>query len=122
MSEDPSNLIACASPRMPMAEALPEIVKAGADVMGIMHTSAHCTGAAIELLKQHWNGPLMAYPDSVDSRKKGQTNLDLSDALSETALVDYCQQWKTLGVQIFGGCCGLSVSHIRALHKFLHKL
>ena len=122
MSEDPTNLIACASPPIPMAEALPEITRAGADVMGIMHTSAHCTGAAIDLLKQHWDGPLMAYPDSVASRKKGQTDLDLSNVLGETALIDYCRQWKTQGVQIFGGCCGLTVSHIQALHNDLHKL
>lgn len=120
MSEDPSALIACATPSMPMEEALPEIVKAGGDVMGIMHTSASCTGAALDLLKTVWNGPTMAYPDSVTARKKGETNLDLSDVLSETELVDYCRQWQKQGVQVFGGCCGLTVSHIQALTDTLH--
>lgn len=120
MSEDPSTLIACATPSMPMQEALPEIVNAGGDVMGIMHTSASCTAAALELLKTFWNGPTMAYPDSVAARKKGETNLDLSDVLSEDDFVDYCQQWQAQGVQVFGGCCGLTVSHIQALTNTLH--
>ena len=117
MSDDPSIQSACATPSMSMAEALPEIVNAGGDVMGIMHTSAHCTGPALDLLGTFWDGPTMAYPDSVTARRKGETNLDLSNILSEAEFVDYCRQWQNQGVQIFGGCCGLSVSHIQALTR-----
>lgn len=121
MSESPQQPMACASPSMPLTEALPPIVEAGSEVMGIMHTSASSTAAAIDVLKMHWRGPLMAYPDSVTPRRKGQTDMNLSDVINVAELVEYCRQWQQQGVQILGGCCGLSVSHIQALSNSMNR-
>ncbi len=115
----PDVLTACASNRPLFAEGLAAIIEAGGDVYGVMHTDSDITGAALNMLKQHWSGPLMAYPDSVPKRTGEVTDLDLSQVISEDVFTDYCRDWNRNGVQILGGCCGLTVSHIRALSKVM---
>ncbi len=29
------------------------------------------------------------------------------------------QEWRQLGVSIFGGCCGIGTEHIAALHAYI---
>jgi S-methylmethionine-dependent homocysteine/selenocysteine methylase len=38
------------------------------------------------------------------------------DILSTDDFVAFSRQWIADGVQIFGGCCGLGVAHIKALN------
>lgn len=102
----------------PFAQALaPSMAEGGADVMGIMHSKAERIAPALALLKEHWSGPLMAYPDAmpVDGMKRRA----FPDTLPEDAFVAHCRQWREAGVQILGGCCGLTVSHIVALARAL---
>ena len=104
----------------PFAEALaPAVAEGGADVMGIMHTKAERIAPALALLKQHWSGPLMAYPDSMPKGERSQYERKFSDALTERELVAYSREWRQAGVQILGGCCGLTVSHIVAIARDL---
>ncbi len=86
-----------------------------ADVMGIMHTPADVVEDALAQLRLFWNGPLMAYPDSLPPRKSEDHELDLDHAMEPETFADYCMQWRESGVQILGGCCGLSPEHIQAL-------
>ncbi len=109
---------------IPLNDAFEPIVAAGvgagADVMGIMHSKPETTLPALQLLREHWSGPLMAYPDSVDYREnENEKNLNLGNVIDERTFVDYCHNWKQHDVQVLGGCCGLTVSHIQALSDHL---
>jgi homocysteine S-methyltransferase len=83
-------------------------------VVSIMHSSPNDTDEAIAVVRQYWNGPLGAYPESGYFRMPDWTFVDI---ISPDQLVDKARVWKARGVSIFGGCCGLGPEHIEALHK-----
>ena len=87
---------------------------------GIMHTRVEDIGPALEVLKQHWSGPLLAYAET--------GKLILPDWRYEqvSSPEDYAAEiegWiQNYGVQIVGGCCGTGPEHIRVLRQLLDKL
>lgn len=110
----------------PLNDVLEPIVAAGieanVDVMGIMHSKAEATLPALQLLRNYWSGPLMAYPDSVAYRDgEDDKDLNLGNVIDEKQFVEHCHNWKQNDVQVLGGCCGLTVSHIQALTNHLSK-
>jgi S-methylmethionine-dependent homocysteine/selenocysteine methylase len=80
----------------------------------IMHTSPNDTGAAIDILKQHWSGPIGAYPESGYFKSP---DWQFVDVISPQDLVRETKVWHAQGASIFGGCCGLGCEHIKALSK-----
>jgi methionine synthase I (cobalamin-dependent) len=89
----------------------------GGQVAGIMHTRVEDIVPALEVLKQHWSGPLMAYAET--------GKLVLPDWRYEevSSPDDYAREiegWiRDYGVQVVGGCCGTGPEHIRALRHLL---
>jgi len=87
---------------------------------GIMHTRVEDIGPALEVLKQHWSGPLLAYAET--------GKLILPDWRYEqvSSPEDYAAEiegWiQNYGVQIVGGCCGTGPEHIRVLRQLLDRL
>jgi S-methylmethionine-dependent homocysteine/selenocysteine methylase len=81
-------------------------------VISIMHTSPNDTGEAIDIVRQHWKGPLGAYPESGYFRMPEWTFVDI---ITPEDLVEKAKGWRQQGVTIFGGCCGLGPEHIAAL-------
>jgi len=79
---------------------------------GVMHTPADLTGEAIAILRGAFAGPLMAYPDS-GYFKMPQWQFEA--VIPPDELLRFATGWVEDGVQIVGGCCGLSPEHIRAL-------
>lgn len=92
----------------------------GGQAVGIMHTRVEDIAPALEVLKQHWSGPLMAYAET--------GKLILPDWRYEAVSTpqDYASEiegWiRNYGVQIVGGCCGTGPEHIRALRHLLDGL
>ena len=92
----------------------------GGQAAGIMHTRVEDTGAALEVLRQHWSGPLLAYAET--------GRLILPDWRYEevSSPEDYAAEiegWiERYGVQIVGGCCGTGPEHIRVLRQLLDSL
>ena len=97
-------------------ESLEELIDAfGAlnpAAMGIMHSSLKSTTLGLEVLFERWDGPVMAYPETVGY-----------DAVSRQArgpvtpenYAIQCRDWVESGVQIIGGCCGTTIYHIQAM-------
>ena len=100
-----------------MIEALKPL---GGQVAGIMHTRVEDIVPALEVLRQHWSGPLMAYAET--------GKLILPDWRYEavSSPEDYASEiegWiQNYGVQVVGGCCGTGPEHIRALRQLLDGL
>ncbi len=107
----------------PLAEVFePILAEGGADVVGIMHSRPEVTLEALQMLKGHWSGPMMAYPDSlVTQSSDADGDLQWDSDIDEARIVAHSRQWLEAGVQILGGCCGLSVSHIRAIRGLLDE-
>ena len=90
--------------------------KFAADVQaaGLMHSPSDVVGDALAILRGRFSGPLMAYPDSGYFR---MPHWQFEDIIEPDVLVDFAKTWVDDGVQILGGCCGLSPKHIAAMRN-----
>ena len=79
-------------------------------VMGVMHSTLETTDAGLQTLFKHWQGPVMAYPETSSEVKKGIIN-----RVEPAIFAEHCRDWVERGVQIIGGCCGTTIEHIRAM-------
>ena len=79
-------------------------------VMGVMHSTIETTNTGLQTLFEHWQGPVMAYPETSSEVRKG-----ISDEVEPAIFAAHCHDWVESGVQIIGGCCGTTIEHIRAM-------
>lgn len=113
--DEAGNVVSFAPERsIPFDDLLTILDEVDVQAAGLMHSSADVIGEAIGILRQHYKGPLMAYPDSGYFR---MPHWQFEDVIEPEALVEFARTWVDDGVQILGGCCGLSPKHIAALHK-----
>jgi homocysteine S-methyltransferase len=87
------------------------IPASGVDVAGCMHTGSEITGEALEAVRRHFTGPLMAYPDSGYFEMPDWRFVDI---ITPARLEEFYRDWIATGVRVIGGCCGLTVEHIEA--------
>ena len=90
----------------------PRLAALNPAVITIMHTSPNDTGEALEIVRQSWNGPLGAYPESGYFK---MPDWQFINVISPDDLVARSKEWRGAGATIFGGCCGIGPDHIRAL-------
>ena len=86
----------------------------GVDAAGVMHSAADVTAEALQSVRAHFDGPLMAYPDSGHFEMPDWRFVDI---MSPERFGAYCADWIRSGVQIIGGCCGLTVEHVEAARQ-----
>jgi methionine synthase I (cobalamin-dependent) len=96
---------------VPLDDIFSLIPRHGVDAAGVMHTNAELVGPALAQLRRHFDGPLLAYPDSGSFE---MPNWRFTDVIAPQHFEAYCRDWLAAGVQIVGGCCGLTPEHIRA--------
>jgi methionine synthase I (cobalamin-dependent) len=99
------------SDEVPLDDIISLIPQHGVDAAGVMHSNAELIGPALAQLRLHFDGPLLAYPDSGTFE---MPNWRFTDVIAPRRFEDYCRDWLAAGVQIVGGCCGLTPEHIRA--------
>ncbi len=87
-------------------------------VISVMHTSANDTADAIDVVRRYWDGPLGTYPESGYFKSPDWVFVDV---ISPEELVQHSRAWKTKGVTLFGGCCGIGPDHIAALSQEFRK-
>lgn len=110
--------VAYARAELSAADMLDMIPLDGVGVTGVMHSNVDTIAPTIELLKLHWSGPLMAYPDSGYFK---MPHWQFVDIISVEDFIAYNRKWIAAGVQIVGGCCGLGVEHIESLTDSLNS-
>ena len=94
-------------------EDLVEVLKdSGVAAAGVMHTPSNVIGDAIAIVRHAFAGPLMAYPDSGYFK---MPHWQFEDVIPPDTFLGYASDWVEAGVQIVGGCCGLSPQHIAAI-------
>ena len=97
---------------LPLSEIIAGLTEIGGDVYGIMHSSMEATGPGLEILRRLWDGPIMAYPETLFF---DPTINQSAVKASPVEFADACRGWVDSGVQIIGGCCGTTIEHIRAM-------
>jgi len=79
---------------------------------GIMHTPSDVVSDALTILREVYDGPLTAYPDSGYFK---MPNWQFEKVIPADEFLRFATQWIDDGVQVVGGCCGLSPQHIAVL-------
>jgi len=79
---------------------------------GVMHTPANVVGDAVAIVGDVFKGPRLAYPDSGYFE---MPNWQFKDVIAPAEFLSFATQWVADGVQVVGGCCGLTPDHIAAL-------
>ena len=82
-------------------------------VISIMHTLANHTAEALRLVRDHWDGPMGAYPESGFF---AMPDWQFVDTMTPAELVTLAREWVELGATVLGGCCGTGPGHVAALH------
>lgn len=104
-------------PEIPFKDIAPSLLNKGGAAAGIMHSDINITQPALDIVRDTWQGPLMAYPESGYFK---MPEWQFSDLTPEEFAATCCG-WVDNGVQIIGGCCGVSVDHIAALSAALQS-
>jgi methionine synthase I (cobalamin-dependent) len=106
-------------PDVSLDNLLDGLLPLGGAVAGIMHTTAEDTDPALDALFARWDGPVMAYPESLvfTPAPGGAVEPDFAAAIPEDAFAERCRGWVEHGVQIIGGCCGISIDHMTRMYE-----
>ena len=97
---------------IPLRELLEILPQFDVDAAGFMHTQSDAIQPSLQILKENFNAPLFAYPDSGYFKSP---NWQFEDIISTHALKQFAKKWIEIGATVIGGCCGLTPEHIRAL-------
>lgn len=93
-------------------ELLDAVLEFPVGVVGIMHSEVPDIVHGVEMLREHWSGPMAAYPECGYFTRP---HWHFVDIISPQDLVSEARLWRETGVQIIGGCCGIGPEHIAAL-------
>ena len=102
--------------RYSFASVLEAVLPLSGKVMSIMHTFTEDAEPSLEVLAEHWSGPVGIY---THSGRFIMPNWQFIDIISPQDYLSYAQRWVELGVQVIGGCCGTGPDHIRLLKAHL---
>jgi len=99
-----------------LAELIEPLMAAGAKVAMVMHSSVPDTEEALPIVFEHWHGPVGAYPES------GYFTIPdwVFGEVTPAEFAIKCREWRSQGVKVLGGCCGISPEHIAAAHTALN--
>ena len=117
MGEDGSTVLLLGSPsEETFGKALDTLLPLGGSMVCVMHTGVENTTPALQVMQQHWSGPVGAYSHSGGWQMPHWQFVDL---ISPEEYVAQAEQWVQMGVQLIGTCCGLGPEYIRLLRERL---
>ena len=96
---------------LPLDDVASLIPTTSVDAAGTMHTPSELIAECLPAVRKRFSGPLMAYPDSGYFEMPGWQFVDI---IAPARLETFFREWMRQGVQLIGGCCGLTVAHIEA--------
>ena len=100
----------------PLGEAVKEVMSGGGSALLMMHSDRKVTENAVAIMRENYPGPIGAYPNAGYWTRPNWTFVD--QVSPQDYLAD-ARSWVASGASIIGGCCGIGVEHIRALHDGL---
>jgi S-methylmethionine-dependent homocysteine/selenocysteine methylase len=98
----------------PLEAVLDLIPEHGVDVVSVMHTQPQAVSDTISMVRKKFAGPIGVYPDSGYFE---MPNWNFTEVIPAEKLEGFYAEWLDMGVQLIGGCCGLTVDHIHAAER-----
>ena len=110
--------------REPLADAVRAVEPLGVDVMAVNCAPIEDVTVALAELRRHRRGPIGAWAHigryDPPSWKFGfYPRFSGSEAVSPARYLEAAREWKKIGAQAIGGCCGTTPAHIAALREGL---
>ena len=117
MGEDGATVVLRgADPGETLALALETFTPLGVSAVCVMHSEVRDVVPALAVARQHWQGPIGAYPHSGGWR---MPEWRFEEIASPDELLEEARQWVGMGVQAVGTCCGMGPEYIRLLSREL---
>ena len=98
----------------PLEAVLDLIPDHGVDVVSVMHTQPQAVSDTISMVPKKFAGPIGVYPDSGYFE---MPNWNFTEVIPAEKLEGFYAEWLDMGVQLIGGCCGLTIDHIHAAQR-----
>jgi len=103
-------------PERDFEEVVKVLSRYSVEIINVMHTPVSDVGAALEVVRSHWKGPVGIYPESGEFM---MPNWNFADVIDPATLAQNAVLWANDGVRLIGGCCGLGPDHIEAVSRAL---
>ncbi len=101
---------------VPFDERVLPAFRAGAALVGIMHSDVTACSPSLEILRTLWDGPIAAYPHSGHWENP---YWNFASVMPPEAYLKEARGWVERGATVIGGCCGIGPAHIETLHRQL---
>ncbi|MBO67790.1 MAG: homocysteine methyltransferase [Acidiferrobacteraceae bacterium] len=98
-------------------EAIEVVTRRNVGAVNIMHTDVDCIDVCLDVVMKLWAKPIGVYAHSGDYIGGDWV---FSTVINVIDYVEVAKRWKSRGVQIIGGCCGIGPRHIQAIHELCH--
>lgn len=98
-----------------LAELLPDTAQADVMAITVMHTQIEDVDAALDEIAEHWDGALGVYPHHGRWCPERDVPEFVPTPIDAATFTAACEDWVRRGVQIVGGCCGITPAHVRDL-------
>lgn len=86
------------------------------EAMCLMHSDVRLTERGLQVIREHWDGPVGAFAHS--ARVKGG-RLSFEDNITPEEYAAYVPTWQSAGATMIGGCCGIGPEHLRLVVNHL---
>ena len=116
--QDQDRLSSFGYPERDFEEVVEVVSRYTAAIINVMHTPVSDVGAALEVVRSHWKGPVGVYPESGEFM---MPNWNFVDVIDPPTLAQNAVLWANDGVRLIGGCCGLGPDHIEAVSQALNS-
>ena len=116
--QDQNKLSSSGYPERDFEEVVKVVSRYPAAILNVMHTPVSDVGAALEVVRSHWKGPVGIYPESGEFM---MPNWNFVDVIDPPTLAQNAVLWANDGVRLIGGCCGLGPDHIEAVSQALNS-
>ena len=100
----------------PLAPAIELAAHNHVDLINVMHTDVEFVSDSIDAIREGWNRPIGVYAHSSAEVEKRWV---FEDVISPEDYCDFASDWKSKGISILGGCCGIGLTHIQKMRDNL---
>lgn len=114
---DDGRLIGFDTPEWSLEDITSVLMATGAQACCVMHHDIALTRQALKIIQSIWAGTVGAYPESGSFK---MPNWEFHE-IAPQEFARQCKEWRRLGANIIGGCCGIGAEHIAALSAAFGK-
>ena len=104
-----------------LKDAIIEISNRNIDMINIMHTEIEDVDDCLDTLEKCWNGLTGVYAhsgtfkNSKSDRDVKNTDWTFENVITPDLYAEYAKNWVSRGINLIGGCCGISTEHMRTM-------